>query len=100
MNRGREPESRGAAWRVIIEGEGDGPWNMAVDEAILEAYERADPKPTPTLRLYGWQPATLSLGRSQRVEGSYDASVVSRDVSAPSVDAIARRVSSSTYTDE
>jgi len=79
VNRGREPESRGAAWRVIIEGESDGPWNMAVDEAILEAYERADPKPTPTLRLYGWQPATLSLGRSQRVEGSYDASVVSRE---------------------
>jgi len=52
---------------------------MAVDEAILEAYERADPKPSPTLRLYGWQPATLSLGRTQRTEGSHDARVVSRE---------------------
>lgn len=52
---------------------------MAVDEAILEAYERADPKPNPTLRLYGWQPATLSLGRTQRAQGSYDAEVVSID---------------------
>ena len=69
----------GSAWRVIVEGESDGAWNMAVDEAILEAYERADPKPNPTLRLYGWQPATLSLGRTQRAQGSYDAEVVSID---------------------
>jgi lipoyl(octanoyl) transferase len=66
-------------WRVLIDGVDDGAWNMAVDEAILEAYERADPKPAPTLRLYGWRPATLSLGRSQSAAGSYDASVVSRE---------------------
>ncbi len=69
--------SNGSAWRVIVEGESDGAWNMAVDEAILEAYERADPKPNPTLRLYGWQPAALSLGRTQRAQGSYDAEIVS-----------------------
>jgi lipoate-protein ligase A len=51
---------------------------MAVDEAILEAYGRADRKPSPTLRLYAWRPAALSLGRSQRAEGSYDARVVAR----------------------
>jgi len=79
VTRGREPESPRAPWRVLIDGAGDGPWNMAVDEAILEAYETADPKPAPTLRLYGWEPATLSFGRSQRAEGSYDARVVSRE---------------------
>ncbi len=77
MSRGRQPGNLGAAWRVVIDGAGDGAWNMAVDEAILEAYQRADPKPAPTLRLYGWRPATLSLGRSQNAEGSHDARVVS-----------------------
>lgn len=79
MTQGRDPGTPGSAWRVIIDGESDGAWNMAVDEAILEAYERADAKPNPTLRLYGWQPATLSLGRSQRAEGSHDAGVLSRE---------------------
>ena len=49
---------------------------MAVDEAILEAYEGAAQKPGPTLRLYGWQPAALSLGRGQRAEGAHDARVL------------------------
>ena len=77
MSRGPERGRSGAAWRVIIDGENDGAWNMAVDEAILGAYQRADPKPAPTLRLYGWHPATLSVGRSQDAEGSHDARVVS-----------------------
>ena len=38
---------------------------MAVDEAILEAcLQRSSP---PTLRLYAWQPACLSLGFSQPI---------------------------------
>jgi len=49
---------------------------MAVDEAILEGYDRAAQKPGPTLRLYGWRPAALSLGRSQSAEGSHDAHVL------------------------
>ncbi len=52
---------------------------MAVDEAILEAYAGADPKPAPTLRLYGWSPATLSLGRSQPSQGSHDPRVLARE---------------------
>jgi len=52
---------------------------MAVDEAILEAYERADRKPAPTLRLYGWRPAALSLGRNQRAEGVHDARVLAAE---------------------
>ena len=79
MTEGRERNRPGAAWRLIIDGDDDGAWNMAVDEAILEAYARADPKPTPTLRLYGWRPATLSLGRSQPAEGAYDPRAAARE---------------------
>jgi lipoate-protein ligase A len=52
---------------------------MAVDEAILEAYAGASLKPDPTLRLYGWTPATLSLGRSQRAEGAHDARLLAAE---------------------
>jgi lipoate-protein ligase A len=45
---------------------------MAVDEAILEASVRAGDPPPPTLRLYGWDPPALSLGRSQCVAESCD----------------------------
>jgi lipoate-protein ligase A len=50
-------------WRLLIDKASDGAWNMAVDEAILEfAANRIVP---PTMRLYAWQPHTLSLGRAQ-----------------------------------
>lgn len=52
-----------ATWRLILDGEADGPTNMALDDAILEAVsEEASP---PTLRFYGWSPPCLTLGRSQ-----------------------------------
>ena len=76
MSGARGPARNGAPWRVIIDGPEDGAWNMAVDEAILEAYDRADPQPSPTLRLYAWRPAAVSLGRSQRSAGSHDAFVL------------------------
>src|SRR5690349_459450 len=50
-------------WRLIHTPSAHGAWNMAVDESILEHIGRADSK--PTLRLYGWQPACLSLGHAQ-----------------------------------
>lgn len=40
-----------------------GAWNMAVDEAILEHIGRGEAQ--PTLRLYAWEPACLSLGHAQ-----------------------------------
>jgi lipoyl(octanoyl) transferase len=52
-----------ATWRLIRSEPGHGSWNMAVDEAILQAIGR-DEVP-PTLRLYAWQPACLSLGYAQ-----------------------------------
>jgi lipoyl(octanoyl) transferase len=52
-------------WRLIRSPSGQGAWNMAVDEAILEACGRGES--LPTLRLYSWEPACLSLGYAQPV---------------------------------
>jgi lipoyl(octanoyl) transferase len=52
-------------WRLIINSPDSGPWNMAVDEAILEFVAKKD-KP-PTLRLYAWEPYCLSLGHAQPI---------------------------------
>lgn len=52
-------------WRLIIDDAADGPWNMAVDRAVLAAHAEGDAP--PTLRLYRWQPATVSLGRFQKL---------------------------------
>ena len=50
-------------WRLIVGDACDGPTNMAIDEAVLEAVGRGDAP--PTLRLYSWNPACLSLGYAQ-----------------------------------
>jgi lipoate-protein ligase A len=52
-----------AEWRLLITAAARGPWNMAVDEAILEHIGRGDS--APTLRLYAWEPPCLSLGQAQ-----------------------------------
>jgi lipoyl(octanoyl) transferase len=48
---------------LLITPPAHGAWNMAVDESILESMGRDNP--LPTLRLYAWQPACLSLGYAQ-----------------------------------
>ena len=50
-------------WRLLITPPARGAWNMAVDEAILETVGRGGS--LPTLRLYAWEPACLSLGYAQ-----------------------------------
>jgi len=50
-------------WRLVDTGPLDGPTNMAIDEALLLNFDPA--RSQPVLRLYGWQPAALSLGRFQ-----------------------------------
>ncbi len=52
-----------STWRVIEHPPAPGAWNMAVDQAILESVTSGESK--PTLRLYAWQPACLSLGLAQ-----------------------------------
>lgn len=53
-------------WRLIQSGIQDSAWNMAVDEAILIAHSKG--KVPPTIRFYGWNPPTLSIGYFQQVE--------------------------------
>ena len=50
-------------WRLLKTPPTHGAWNMALDEAILETVGRRGS--LPTLRLYAWEPACLSLGYAQ-----------------------------------
>jgi len=50
-------------WRLIDEGPLDGPANMALDEALLSCFDAQNS--LPVLRLYGWEPPALSVGRYQ-----------------------------------
>ncbi|MCK6538554.1 MAG: lipoate--protein ligase family protein [Anaerolineales bacterium] len=50
-------------WRLLITPPARGAWNMAADESILEHIGRG--ASLPTLRLYAWTPACLSLGHAQ-----------------------------------
>lgn len=58
------------SWRVIRHGKTNGPWNMAVDEAIAQAVGHGEAP--PTLRFYTWNPHAVSLGYLQRVPGGAD----------------------------
>ena len=57
-----------APWRLIVDGAVPGAHNMARDVAILEAVSEGHA--TATLRLYGWNPPCLTLGRHQGVEAA------------------------------
>jgi lipoate-protein ligase A len=50
-------------WRLLKTPPTHGAWNMALDEAILEGVGGG--KSLPTLRLYAWEPACISLGYAQ-----------------------------------
>lgn len=55
-------------WRLVADGDLPGAHNMARDVAILEAVSAGEAP--PTLRLYGWSPPCLTLGRHQGVEAA------------------------------
>jgi lipoate-protein ligase A len=63
-------------WRLLVDDVADGAWNMAVDETLLRACEEGG---LPTLRLYGWRPATLSLGSRQAAATSHDPDYLRRE---------------------
>jgi|GEM_PF-311931 len=50
-------------WRILETGSRPGAMNMAVDEAVLAEVEAG--RSRPTIRVYGWSPACVSLGHSQ-----------------------------------
>lgn len=52
------------AIRLLVDPPASGPWNMAVDEALLESAAAG----TTTLRFYQWSEPTLSLGYFQAAD--------------------------------
>ncbi len=52
-------------FRLIYDGYHNGASNMARDEAISRMVSSG--RQLPTLRFYGWMPASISLGQSQRI---------------------------------
>jgi lipoate-protein ligase A len=55
-------------WRLILDGDLPGARNMARDVAVLEAV--ATGASPPTLRLYGWSPPCLTLGKHQGLDAA------------------------------
>ncbi|MFK7693116.1 biotin/lipoate A/B protein ligase family protein [Paenibacillus sp. HJGM_3] len=64
------------AWRFVHTGFGSPAYNMAVDEAILTAHSEG--LVPPTVRFYGWDPPTLSIGYFQKAEQEVDFEAVER----------------------
>ena len=52
-------------WRLVREESRDGPLNMALDEIAAETAAEGGPR---TVRVYRWDPSTLSLGYRQEPE--------------------------------
>jgi len=65
-------------WRLLIDQPADGAANMARDEALLST--QAVGAAQPTLRLYRWRSAYLSLGRFQRADAIDQAACARADV--------------------
>ncbi len=63
-------------WRFIDSGNCSPAFNMALDEALLEWHSEG--KIPPTIRFYGWDPATLSIGYFQKVEKEIDLEAVKK----------------------
>src|SRR5262245_48089355 len=60
----------GVTWRLLVTEPLDGEETMAVDEALLRA--RILTSSGPTVRFYGWRPATVSLGYGQPLDETVD----------------------------
>ena len=60
-------------WMLLVDPAAGGAWNMACDQALLEHAERAG---FATLRLYAWEPATLSFGRNEPAMRRYDRTAI------------------------
>ena len=53
------------SWRLILTPPSSGSFNMALDEALLTSTSKKSTM--PALRLYSWNPPTLSLGYAQSI---------------------------------
>ncbi|MEW5817460.1 MAG: biotin/lipoate A/B protein ligase family protein [Spirochaetota bacterium] len=63
--------------RLIIHSPLDGRLNMAIDETLLESVSLHNSP--PVIRLYGFKPPTLSVGRFQTAQADIDFSALKRD---------------------
>ena len=54
--------------RILETGYNSGPWNMALDEVLMYCANYD----IPILRLYGWQPPTVSIGYFQSMDEEVD----------------------------
>ncbi|VVB53554.1 Lipoate-protein ligase A subunit 1 [uncultured archaeon] len=57
-------------WRLLLTGFQWGPYNMALDEAVLNSVSEG--KSPPTLRLYGWNPPCVTVGYFQSLAAEVD----------------------------
>jgi lipoate-protein ligase A len=64
-------------WNYIDSGHNLGVYNMAVDEELLARAQAGEER--PVLRIYGWQPPAVSLGRFQKSETAVDAEACKRN---------------------
>jgi lipoate-protein ligase A len=63
-------------WRYIYSGNRSPSFNMALDEALLDWHSKG--LIPPTIRFYGWNPATLSIGYFQKVDKEIDLDMVKK----------------------
>jgi lipoate-protein ligase A len=59
--------------RVVVHPGAAGPWNMAVDDALLR-----DPQGGWTLRFYSWETPTISVGYAQPLQRAVDEQLARR----------------------
>lgn len=58
------------SWRFLDTGCADGATNMSIDEALLAGVESGSSP--PTVRVYAWEPATVSIGHAQDTSSELD----------------------------
>lgn len=63
-------------WNFINSEKCSPAYNMALDEALLEWHSKG--VISPTIRFYGWNPATLSIGYFQKVEKEINMDMVKK----------------------
>jgi lipoyl(octanoyl) transferase len=65
------------AFRLVLHPKMDGRLDMAIDEALAEAVGAGESP--PVVRLYGFSPPTLSLGRFQKIRDRVSAALLEAD---------------------
>ena len=80
-----------STWRLVVSPPSSGRVNMAVDEAMLAVARETRGEWQPTLRIYGWDSTSLSLGRFQDTDRGTDSSLLDRGRCAESGTEIVRR---------